>query len=377
MRSLAALAATGGAIGCGSDALPMAPPDVIADPDQLVERRRRRHTPINLGLRDFANARGLVLGTGVDSRTLRDNDLLAAHAAESGMVVPLAEGQWEDTHPAIDTWDFRTMDRVWRFAQTVNLPMRGTHLIHHASLPPWFYTDVTPANAAQVMEQHIVAFLGHFQGLFHSWNVVNEAVFPVDGRPDGLRNSPWMQLLGPQYIDMAFTFASQVDPTAVLTYNDFGCEADTSNADMRRAYVLQLLQNLVSAGVPVHALGLQAHLYANTPLSATKLTNFMNAVQNLGLGIFITELDVSDQSLPADHETRDAAVAAKYYEFLQIVLPHPAVSTVVIWGLSDRITWLSHHAPRKDGLPPRVLPLDADLQRKEAWLSIANALRGR
>lgn len=377
MRYLAALTAAGGAGAC-------VPADRLTSPlssklltgaDLLRQERRRRHTPINVGMVDYARARGLTFGCGVDVRTLFDPDLLAEHVRESGMVVPLAEGQWEDTHPAPDTWDFKTLDGMWAWAQSVNLPMRGTHLIHHASLPPWFYTDVTTLNASQVMQDHIAALLGHFKGLFHSWNPVNEAVLPADGRPDGLRNSPWLQLLGPSYISQAFTYANIVDPSATLVYNEFGLEADTSNADTRRGFVLQLLRKMVHTGVPVHALGMQSHLYWDTPLNATKLTNWMNQVQNLGLKIFITELDVSDQTLPPDFDTRDIAVAAKYHEFLQIVLPHPAVSTVVVWGLSDRITWLNEHSPRPDGLPVRVMPLDDQLQRKEPWLSICNALR--
>jgi endo-1,4-beta-xylanase len=32
---------------------------------------------------------------------------------------------------------------------------------------------------------------------------VNEAVNPKDGRADGLRNSPWLELVGPDYIEVA------------------------------------------------------------------------------------------------------------------------------------------------------------------------------
>ena len=103
----------------------------------------------------------------------------------------------------------------------------------------------------------------------------------------------------------------------------------------------------------------------------------MNAVAALGLKIFITEVDVKDQALPSDVAARDAGVAAQYHAYLTAILSHPAVKTVIIWGLSDRLTWLSAQAPRKDGLPVRVLPLDDQLQRKPAWTAIVNALSGR
>jgi len=103
----------------------------------------------------------------------------------------------------------------------------------------------------------------------------------------------------------------------------------------------------------------------------------MNAVAALGLKIFITELDVKDQALPSDFALRDAGVAEQYHAFLTTVLAHPAVNTLILWGLSDRRTWLSGQAPRNDGLPVRVLPLDDQLQRKPAWTAVINALSRR
>jgi endo-1,4-beta-xylanase len=293
------------------------------------------------------------------------------------MCAPIAQGAWAQTHPGPATWDFTIMDALWAWAQSVNLPMRGTHLVWHSNLPAWFASNVTSANATQYMQDHIVAFMGRYKGQFHSWNPVNEAVLPGDGRPDGLRNSPWMQLLGPQYISQAFMFAAQADPAATLVYNEFGIEDDSAAADRKRQFTLQLLQNLKQQGVPIHALGMQSHIAANSSINATKLTAFMNAVAALGLKILITELDVKDQSLPSDIATRDAGVAAQYHTYLSTVLAHPAVNTVVLWGLSDRNTWLTGQAPRTDGLPVRVLPLDDQLQRKPAWTAIVNALSGR
>ncbi|MBV6522795.1 MAG: Endo-1,4-beta-xylanase Z [Gemmatimonadaceae bacterium] len=324
-----------------------------------------------------ARARGLTFGCGLNYAGLSDAALLAAHTRESGMVVPIAQGAWNQTHPGPSTWNFSVMDDLWSWAQSVHLPMRGTHLVWHQALPAWFSANVTSANASQYMRDHIQAFLGRYKGLFHSWNPVNEAVLPSDGRPDGLRNSPWLQLMGPQYIPQAFNFAAQVDPSATLVYNEFGIEEDTPLADRKRQFTLQLLQSLVQQGVPIHALGMQSHIAANSAIDASKLTAFLDAVAALGLRIFITELDVKDQTLPANIAARDAGVAAMYHTYLSAMLAHPAVSVVITWGLSDRLTWLTNQAPRPDGLPVRVLPLDDQLQRKPAWTAIVNSFTGR
>jgi endo-1,4-beta-xylanase len=329
------------------------------------------------GMVASARARGLVFGCGINSPGLLDSALLAAHIRESGMCVPIGQGAWTQTHPGPETWDFAVMDRMWGWAQSAGLPMRGTHLVWHSNMPAWFAAKVTPANATQHMRDHIFAFMGRYKGQFHSWNPVNEAVLPTDGRADGLRDTPWIQLLGPQYIAQAFTFAAQADTSATLVYNEFGIEDDSSAADLKRRFTLQLLQNLKQQRVPIHALGMQSHIAANSVINTTKLTAFMNAVAALGLKIFITELDVKDQTLPSNIAIRDAGVATQYHSYLTKVLAHPAVTTLIIWGLSDRFTWLSGQAPRKDSLPVRVLPLDNQLQRKPAWTAVVNALSGR
>ena len=100
----------------------------------------------------------------------------------------------------------------------------------------------------------------------------------------------------------------------------------------------------------------------------------MRNVASLGLKIMITEMDVTDQKLPKDIDTRDRIVAGIYEDYLAVVLDEPAVNAVLTWGLSDRYTWLSSYKSRKDRALVRPLPLDAQLKRKLAWNAIARAV---
>ena len=84
----------------------------------------------------------------------------------------------------------------------------------------------------------------------------------------------------------------------------------------------------------------------------------------------VTELDVIDRDLPFELASRDQIVADIYQDYLSVILDEPAVITVVNWGLSDRVTWISNYAARSDGAPPRPLPLDIDCQRKLAWTAM-------
>jgi endo-1,4-beta-xylanase len=224
------------------------------------------------------------------------------------------------------------------------------------------------------MLEHITKVAGHYAGRIHSWDVVNEAVFPKHGRSDGLRNTPWLEFLGPNYIDIAFRAAVAADPQALLVYNDYGMEYDTPKDEAKRTAVLKLLERLRSQGTPVQALGIQAHLWGGeTRFNPRKLKAFLAEVAGLGLKILITELDVTDKHLPSDINLRDRLVAEIYQDYLSVVLDEPAVIAVITWGLSDRYTWLSQQQPRQDGQPVRPLPLDAQMRRKQAWKAIARA----
>ena len=60
----------------------------------------------------------------------------------------------------------------------------------------------------------------------------------INGRPNGLRKSQRWNLLGPQYLDIAFTPAAKADGQAILTYNDYDLEQDSPKYQAKRAAVL-------------------------------------------------------------------------------------------------------------------------------------------
>ena len=342
-----------------------------------LDRSFAVHHPI--ALRERAAAKGLIYGSAARRKDLQaDGNLAARYGSECNILVPEWELKWicgnSLLRPAPAVFDFADADWMAAFANQYHLLLRGHTLVWHLSLPPWFEETVNYQNAEQFLIEHIKTTVGHFAGKIHSWDVVNEAIEPNDGRADGLRNSPWLNFINSDYIDLAFRVAAAADPQAMLVYNDYGTEYDAPEDEAKRVAVLKLLEHLKAKGTPIHALGIQAHLAAHqTNFSPEKFRKFLADVASLGLKILITELDVSDQELPADPLLRDRLVANAYEEFLSTVLDEPAVIAVITWGLSDRYTWLSEFSPRSDGQAVRPLPLDADFQRKLAWGAIAKA----
>ncbi|MBW4658260.1 MAG: endo-1,4-beta-xylanase [Drouetiella hepatica Uher 2000/2452] len=337
-------------------------------------------------LRDRAARKGLIFGSfsGLDYDKFAQNSVLqSTFIRECNLIV--AGVYATDTRPDINRFNLSSSDGLAQFAAQHKLLFRGHPLVWHEANPEWLKNKLNDPNASyeevrNLLVNNVSTIVQRYAGQVHSWDVVNEAIEPGDRRSDSLRITPWFKRLGPDYIELAFWTAAEADPRALLVYNDNGLEYDTSYHDQRRDGVLRLLSDLKSKNVPVKALGIQAHLNQldekgnRRQFNPDKMRSFLQEVANLGLKILITELDVTDQSLPADLSQRDRIVAETYGEFLSVVLEQPAVIAIITWGLSDAHSWLIDFAPRSDGLPVRSLPFDADFNRKLAWNAIAIAL---
>jgi endo-1,4-beta-xylanase len=126
-----------------------------------------------------------------------------------------------------------------------------------------------------------------------------------------------------------------------------------------------LLRSLRDRDVPLHAVGLQAHLFAGSrSIDRDALQGFLGEIAALKLDVLVTELDVIDYELPGDIGRRDAMVAAMADQFLGAVCEVVRPKAILTWGLTDRYTWVPTYFKRKDGLPNRPLPLDVDFKRK-------------
>jgi endo-1,4-beta-xylanase len=228
------------------------------------------------------------------------------------------------------------------------------------------------------LTQHIQTVVGRYAGRVQSWDVVNEAVHLPDGRADCLRKSPWLDLIGPEYIELAFATAAKADPQAKLTYNDFDIELDTAEQTAKRGQVLLLLRRLHARGIPIHAIGIQSHLQATGPHPGAGVVGLIREAAKMGLHVYITEMDVNTHDFEGGPEAQDAAVAAVYKSYLELVLPEPNVKVVLTWGITDAHTWLNQSRQpwvlRADGARQRPLPFDDDYAATPAFFAMRDAL---
>ncbi|HLO83777.1 MAG TPA: endo-1,4-beta-xylanase [Nostocaceae cyanobacterium] len=325
-------------------------------------------------LKQRAAQKGLIYGADCGTLNLQSDPALASLLVKECAMLVAGFLKWDQLRPTADTFNFTRGDWYADFAIKNGMLLRGHTLVWHESLPRWFKETVNSQNSQQFLQQHIQQVVGHYAGKMHSWDVVNEVISIDDGLPNNLRQTPWLEFLGPDYIDLAFRMAAEVDPKALLVYNDYGLEYDTPRNEAKRNAVLKLLESLKSKGTPIHAFGMQSHLVGHeTQFNPEKLSNFFQNIANLGLKILITEMDVIENKLPADLAKRDRIVAGAYEDYLSVALQEKAVIAVITWGLSDRYTWLSEFYPRSDGAAVRPLPFDQNFRPKLAWNGIARA----
>ncbi len=328
-------------------------------------------------LKAHAAAHGFFFGCAVNLASLaKDASYAALVREQSNIIVAENAMKWGPMRPTIDTFNWVEADALVAFAEINKMKVRGHNLCWHRQLPKWFAAEATTANARQLLTDHIQQVAGRYAGRMHSWDVVNEAVLVSDGRADGLRDSPWLKLVGEDYIELAFRTARAADPTALLTYNDYGIEGEDAASEKKRAAVLAMVRRLKARRVPLDAFGVQSHISAGHRYGAG-LANLMAALRGLGLQIFLTEMDVNDHDLPADDGIRDATVADTYSSFLDLALREPAVRVVLTWGITDRLTWLNSEDSRTDHLPERCLPFDAQDAPKKAFFAIRNSFDQR
>lgn len=334
-------------------------------------------------LRTHARRHGLTFGSAVIIRNVQsDPDYADLVSEQCGIVVPTGELKWIALRPAPDRYDFTLPDFLLSFAQNNHMLMRGHTLCWHQSVPAWIQTEENRPHTRQFFVDHITTVCKHYAGHLHSWDVVNEAILPSDGQPAGLRKSFWYEQIGPDYIELAFRTARAADPDAKLTYNDYGVEYDSEEDAERRRLILELLRNLKKRDVPLDAVGIQSHVKAAQPFTfGDGLANYLESIRQMGLEVYLTELDVNEDDIKDDDPVkRDAIIAQTYTDYLKVALANPAVKLVLTWDISDRFTWLNNgptHHRKQPNRPQRSLPFDRDFRPKEAFFAIRGSFDRR
>ena len=274
------------------------------------------------------------------------NSIVAENVMKSGRIQP-EEGKF----------NFNLADQFVEFGEKNNMHIHGHTLIWHSQAPKWFFTDkegndVTKEELTKRMKDHIETVVGRYKGRIDSWDVVNEAI-----EDDGsYRKSKFYEILGKDFIKLAFNFAHDADPKAKLYYNDYSMFKPA-----KRDGVVKMVKELKSQGVHINGIGMQGHLGMSHP-DLSEMEKSIEAFGELG-EVSISELDLSvlpspwgnagaeisdnyeyqDEMNPFPEELPENVslqFTARYLEFFKLFMKHEdKIERVTLWGVNDGNSW--------------------------------------
>lgn len=313
-----------------------------------------------------ADAGNLIpYGAAVRSDALAaDQSYREAVIADCQLVVPESELKWLELRPTPDQYRFEKADAIVDFARQNGIQVRGHTLAWYGALPKWTEQIATRVDAERELTDHIETVVSRYKGTIRSWDVINEPLVDWPESAASLRPSIWAKRLGSDYLRIALETTAAVDSDARLVLNEYDLEYAGERFAAKRSALIQLLRSLRDRNVPLHAVGLQAHLFASRTIDRDGLQALLTEIKALNLDVWITELDVIDRDLPREIHERDRLVADLANQFLQTVYEVVRPKAMLTWGLSDRYTWVPIYFKRPDGMPNRPLPLDAEFRRK-------------
>ncbi len=295
--------------------------------------------------------------------------------------------KWALVHPQPNAYSFDAADAYVAFGEKHHMFIVGHTLVWHNQTPAWVFQDekgnqLDRQSLLKRMRDHIHTVVGRYKGRIKGWDVVNEAL-----NEDGtLRQTPWMKIIGEDYLVKAFQFAREADPNAQLYYNDYSLENEP-----KRKGAIELITKLKASGVTVYAVGLQGHDKLDWP-TVEQQDATITAFEHLGIKVNITELDIdvlpravrsqgAEVTLKAENNDQlnpyasglpavvQQALAQRYADLFRVFVKHrEAIDRVTFWGVTDGDSWLNNWPVR--GRTSYPLLFDRAGQPKPAFYSV-------
>jgi len=328
-------------------------------------------------LRSLAEERGRYVGAILNSEWF--NNSLGSdaeiyeqiHSSQFNVLVAENEMKFDATEPSQNQFNYAKGDKLIAYAQKNGMRVRGHALAWHSQVPGWVSNGgFDKAGLLKVLKNHIDSVVTHYKGKVHEWDVVNEAINDGDHtwRSEG---SVWYQTIGPEFIDSAFVWAHAADPDAELCYNDYAIEWGT-NSGSKAGFLLEQVDKWLANNIPITCVGTQTHIEINHTSTPQNINLLAKELEKRGLRLNITELDIGfpngskDNLTQADYEKQGHL----YRQFMDVFLNAKNMGEFVIWGVSDKYSWLDGQQGKTNGLI-----YDREFKAKPAYDSLMASLR--
>ena len=258
-------------------------------------------------------------------------------------------------HPEFNEFTFSNADKIVDFAKENEMYLLGHTLVWHNQVPDYIYNIKDKSTFQDHIEEHINTVVKRYQGRVDMWDVVNEAL-----NDDGsLRKTVFLDMLGENYIEQAFSLANNADPNVALAYNDYNLYKPK-----KRKGAIRIINSLKEKGIRVDAVGIQAHWDLHFP-SIKEIEQTIEELAATGVDVMITELDITvipnpyelagiareefkkfegdkkwdpyQDGIPDDIQEK---LTKRYKDIFELFVKHnDKISRVTFWGINDKYTW--------------------------------------
>ena len=258
--------------------------------------------------------------------------------------------------------------------------VHGHVLVWHSQSPVWLNTtkdskgNVVPLGREEALTNlrtHIKTVMEHFGDKVISWDVVNEAMNDSPANPSdwqgSLRQAPWYNAIGPDYVEQAFLAAREVldahpQWNIRLYYNDYNLDNQSKSKavynmvkELNEKYAKTHPGKLLIDGV-----GMQGHYSMSTNPVNVELS--LERFISLGVKVSISELDIQAGSNFVMTEDVSKAQGYLYAQLFKIFNAHASdIERVTFWGTDDGTSWRSSTNPT---------PFDKNLKAKPAYYGL-------
>lgn len=322
------------------------------------------------GLRRLADAKGFRFGAAIDSAALAIPELLDLYQRNCNSVTPRNALKWPATEAIPKRFTLDVQDKIVAFAEANRMAVYGHTLIWYRS-PNWVSRLSDAAAVGRAMTRHITTLMTHYAGRINAWDVVNEAL--EYDTPD-MRPSVFYRYKGEDYIREAFETAHAADPKATLVLNETHLEKAGDAYQQRRDFFLKLIDRLIGAKTPIHAVGLQSHFRPGLDaLDERGMGAFCAALKARGIGVYITELDASLRFVKRVPRFSMDLCGAIFQSVIEVAAQSGNLLGATVWGLAEK-----YAGPEslKDPSGRKLVNLyDDDNQPRPTYFGIERALR--
>ncbi|MDW5287215.1 endo-1,4-beta-xylanase [Formosa sp. PL04] len=336
----------------------------------------KENIKVTEGLKDYAT---FPIGTAINIKTLmNDAELQKLQIENFNSITATNDMKMQSIIPTENNYNWKTVDTILYYAEKHNQRLFGHNLIWHSSTPEWVAEKGEKDSLwlDSFMEEYITDYVGRYKGKVAAWDVVNESFESSGGN---YRETFWYNKLGKSYIEKAFKYAHEADPDAVLFYNDFNIERDTTKLHA----VIKMVNEFKEKGVPISGIGFQMHIRMDIPDEIIAYS--LKKAAETGLQIHLSEVDIifnthNDERLGGIEnyssitDEMKQAQAEKYKNLIEMykeIVPKEQQFGITFWDFTDRDTWIRGFFNMEDW--PSIY--DDNLMPKPAYFGVLDGLK--